>query len=319
MIIFQNTSSLILRITLYFSVLLFSITINAQEVKVSANLDTNQIKIGNQAHISLKATAPKGVKVVFPQPKDTIIEKIEIVSVGKTDTMQSGNLYTYKQDLVITSFDSGFYAIPPFKFQLKGDSSRSFETEALLFIVQTIPVDTTLAIKTIKAPLDPVWSIFEIQNEILIGLSIVLIIISLVFFLKRKKKVDQFQEAITPSRPAHEIAIEALNELKGQKLWQQGRVKEYHIIISDTVRTYIEQRYAVGAMEMTSEEILRSLRLIINDVNLKNKLSSILILSDMVKFAKELPLPNENELSWEHAIEFVKQTANNVEKEEGQI
>jgi hypothetical protein len=319
MIIFQNTSSLILRITLYFSVLLFSITINAQEVKVSANLDTNQIKIGNQAHISLKATAPKGVKVVFPQPKDTIIEKIEIVSVGKTDTMQSGNLYTYKQDLVITSFDSGFYAIPPFKFQLKGDSSRSFETEALLFIVQTIPVDTTLAIKTIKAPLDPVWSIFEIQNEILIGLSVVLIIISLVFFLKRKKKVDQFQEAITPSRPAHEIAIEALNELKGQKLWQQGRVKEYHIIISDTVRTYIEQRYAVGAMEMTSEEILRSLRLIINDVNLKNKLSSILILSDMVKFAKELPLPNENELSWEHAIEFVKQTANNVEKEEGQI
>jgi hypothetical protein len=107
-----------------------------------------------------------------------------------------------------------------------------------------------------------------------------------------------------------------LNELRNQKLWQQGRVKEYHIQVSDIVRTYIEHRYAIFAMEMTSDEILRSLRLIIVDVQLKTKLSSVLILSDMVKFAKENPLPNENELSWEHAIEFVKQTSLINEKEE---
>jgi hypothetical protein len=68
-------------------------------------------------------------------------------------------------------------------------------------------------------------------------------------------------------------------------------------------------------MEMTSDEILKSLRFIITDVNLKSKLSNVLILSDMVKFAKEQPLPNENELSWENAIDFVKHTAL-VEQEE---
>ena len=69
-------------------------------------------------------------------------------------------------------------------------------------------------------------------------------------------------------------------------------------------------------MEMTSDEIIKSLRLIITDVTLKSKLTSLLILSDMVKFAKEQPLPNENELSWEHANEFVKQTAIFSQKEE---
>ena len=303
-----------------FFVLIFlslSIVTNAQEIIVGAKLDTSQIKIGKQAHITLKATTQKGVELVFPELKDTITEKIELVNVGKIDTLTAGTQVTYQRDLIITSFDSGFFAIPPFKFKLKNDSSKIFETEALLFSVQTIPVDTTLAIKGIKGPLNPTWSIYEIQKEILIGLVSLLAIIILIYFIKRKKKVEVIEEVEIIKRPAHEIAIEALNELKGQKLWQQGRVKEFHILISDITRTYIENRFTIGAMEMTSDEILKSLRFIINDAQIKNKLSSVLILSDMVKFAKEQPLPNENELSWENAIDFVKQTAliNQVEGE----
>jgi hypothetical protein len=117
-------------------------------------------------------------------------------------------------------------------------------------------------------------------------------------------------------RPAHEIALEALDQIKSKKLWQQGQVKEYHIAVSDTVRMYIEKRYNINAMEMTSDEILRSLRLIIADVQIKTKLSALLILSDMVKFAKEQPLPNENEMCWEQAVDFIKQTALLIQKEE---
>ena len=93
-------------------------------------------------------------------------------------------------------------------------------------------------------------------------------------------------------------------------------MKEYHIAVSDTVRMYIENRYSINAMEMTSDEILRSLRLIIADVNIKTKLSALLVLSDMVKFAKEQPLPNENEMCWEQAVDFIKHTALLIQKEE---
>jgi hypothetical protein len=313
----QNKINSLVSFYTSFFFLLLSYQGLSQELVVSAKLDTNQIKIGKQAHITLKATAAKGVQIIFPEIKDTIAEKIELVSVGKIDTALAGTQFTYQRDLVITAFDSGFFAIPPFKFQIKNDSTKVYETEALLFSVQTIPVDTTLAIKGIKGPIDPTWSIYEIQKEILIGLIGLFAIIILIYFLKRKKKVEVVEEIAVIKRPAHEIAIEALNEIREQKMWQQGRVKEYHILISDTVRTYIENRFSIGAMEMTSDEILKGLRFIITEVQLKNKLSSILILSDMVKFAKEQPLPNENELSWENAIDFVKQTALiNQEEEE---
>jgi carbon starvation protein CstA len=314
--IIQQTSRVLWSFLSYFIILLLPLTVNAQELNVSAKLDTNQIKIGKHAHLILKATTSSKASVVFPTFKDTITDKIELVSESKIDTFKAGNQVTYQKELVITAFDSGYFAIPPFKFHTKEDSSKSFETDALLFTVQTVSVDTTLAIKGIKAPIDPAWSIFEIQNEILIGLLALLIIFIVVYYLRTRKKTEVVIERPVFTRPAHEIAIEALIQLREQKLWQQGRVKEYHIVISDTVRTYIEHRYSIGAMEMTSDEIMRSLRLIIVEPELKVKLSSLLILSDMVKFAKEQPLPNENEMSWEHAIEFVKLTALIQEKEE---
>lgn len=287
-----------------------------QNVKVSAKLDTDRIKIGKQAKLSLSATVNKGVSIVFPELKDTITGKIEIVSVGKVDTTHAGNQVNYSKELIITAFDSGYFAIPPFSFHLKGDTANHVETEALLFTVQTVPVDTTLSIKGIKAPLEPAWSIYEIQNELLIGLLILLAIVAVVYYLRTRKKVEVVTEVPQQKRPAHEIALEALHAIREQKLWQQGRVKEYHILVSDTLRTYIEDRYAIGAMEMTSDEIIRSLRMVITDINLKTKLSGILILSDMVKFAKENPLPNENELSWEQATAFVKETASGEKEEE---
>jgi hypothetical protein len=318
MYILQNNNKLIF-FNLIVLLTILSFSVKAQDIVVSASLNTNKIKIGKQAQLSLKATAAKGIQVVFPEVKDTLTEKIEVVNVGKVDTLQAGNLFTYKREIIITAFDSGYFAIPPFKFQIRNDSTKQFETEALLFAVQTIPVDTTLAIKSIKAPIDPAWSIFEIQKEILIGFVGLLAVIVIVYFLMRKKKVATVLDEQIIKRPAHEIAIEALTELRTQKLWQQGRAKEFHIIISDIVRTYIEQRFSIGAMEMTSDEILKSLRLILTNQQLKIKLSSVLILSDMVKFAKENPLPNENELSWEYAMAFVKETALVKHEEEEKI
>lgn len=293
-----------------------NMSLAAQEVSVSAAIDNKQIKIGKQANIYLKVIAQSGTQVVFPEFKDTITNNIELVSSGKIDTSIAGNQLIFERKLTITAFDSGYFPIPPFVFKLKNDSSKKFETEALLIAVQTIPVDTTLAIKAIKGPIDPDWSIYEIQNEILIGLLGLIAIAILIYFLKKRKKAEINTAVPQIVRPAHEIALEALDQIKSKKLWQQGQVKEYHIAVSDTVRMYIEKRYNINAMEMTSDEILRSLRLIIADVHIKTKLSALLILSDMVKFAKEQPLPNENEMCWEQAVDFIKQTALLIQKEE---
>ncbi len=300
-----------------FAILLYSVSSKAQELHVSAVLDSNNIKIGKQSHIILKAIASKGISVVFPEVKDSLTSHVELLSSSKIDTVSAGNKITYQQKLVITAFDSGYFPIPPFAFTIKGDSSKKFETEALLFVVQTVPVDTTQAIKSIKGPITPAWSIFEIQNEILAALLIILLVIALFYYLKhRKKTIIETPAEPVITKPADEIALEALQKLREQKLWQQGKVKEYHIIISDTIRAYLERKFSVGAMEMTSDEILKSVRLLITDQPTKSKLKSVLILSDMVKFAKEVPLPLENEASIDNAIEFVKLTTIPLQKED---
>jgi hypothetical protein len=113
----------------------------------------------------------------------------------------------------------------------------------------------------------------------------------------------------TSIEPAHVIALRNLDLLKEAKLWQQGQVKQYYTNLTDIIRIYIEQRFEVPAMEQTSDEILASLRKIaIEDESCFAALKEILLLADLVKFAKALPLPNENESNILNAYLFVNHT-----------
>jgi UDP-glucose 4-epimerase len=124
-----------------------------------------------------------------------------------------------------------------------------------------------------------------------------------------RKKVVNLQVKPKIVVPPHIEALELLQQLRDEKLWQNGFEKEYHIRVSDIIRNYIERRFGLTALEQTTDEIMRHTRSIdLIDENLRFKLKQILSLSDMVKFAKELPLPNENEQSMENAILFVNST-----------
>ena len=96
--------------------------------------------------------------------------------------------------------------------------------------------------------------------------------------------------------------------LKNVKLWQQGLNKEYYTALTETVRRYIVDRFGVNAMELTSAEILDSLRKDEEVASVYDRLKQILLLADFVKFAKIHPLPDENDLSLTNAYSFVNET-----------
>ena len=104
------------------------------------------------------------------------------------------------------------------------------------------------------------------------------------------------------------MALSKLHELRDKKLWQQDAYKQYHIELSDVVREYLEKRYVIKTHEKTSEEIFAALKYMDITEENRNKLRQILLLADLVKFAKERPLPHENEQSIDNAISFVTQT-----------
>jgi hypothetical protein len=280
-------------------------------VTASVKIDTTLIRIGEQFHVHLNATAPAGTKLLFPVLPDSI-KKLEIVQRSKIDTTKSadGKINSYHQQLTVTSFDSGFYVIEPipFYYQSSGKPTDSVLTEAQLITVRTIPVDTTQAIKDIKATLDVPLTWKEILPYVLGALVLAgLIILTIREVKRRKKKVVEVKVKI-PSRPAHEIALEELKRTEEEKLWQQGYFKKYHSAISDIIRTYIEHRFSINALEYTTDETLDHFRGNLVSGEAKEKLRTILQLADMVKFAKMQPVANENEQSLKDAYSFVMLT-----------
>jgi hypothetical protein len=105
------------------------------------------------------------------------------------------------------------------------------------------------------------------------------------------------------------VALEQLDTLRLKKLWQNGETKEYYSELTDILRMYIEQQFDIHAAEMTTDEILFNMKPI--DINRKvvNKLSDILMIADLVKFAKAFPSPLDNEQVFNHSIDFVQETA----------
>jgi hypothetical protein len=288
---------------------------HAQEVSVSAKLDTNAMLIGDHVGLTLKFTGPAKSQVLWPFIPDTILGSITVIGRGKIDTSFTADKQTvsYTQQLNITSYDSGFYTIPgiPFKYRVLPDTTRLFaSTNMTLLAVHTVKVDTTQAIKPIIGPLKVPISFREMLPWILGGLVVVLIILAVLWYLnKRRKQQPVFRLKPVVVQLPHELAMQEIEKLRQKKLWQAGRVKEYHSELTEILRRYIEGRFSVPALEQTSAEITYSL---VNNPSCPqhelDRLSNLLIMADMVKFAKSQPLAAENEKCLSEGIEFVNQT-----------
>jgi hypothetical protein len=288
---------------------LYGLPVSAQTAVIKASIDSTQLLIGEQTKIHLEIAAGKDLSLQLPMPADTIIKGIEVLEISKVDTTDIGNnRIQLKYDFLVTSFDSALYLMPPFKLIAGTDTAYSNE---LALKVSTLPVDTETQqfydIKDIATPEFVLWDYIWYVLYPLLGLWLLGGIAYLIYRLKTKKSLIPFKKA-APILPPHVIAIKELDEIKAKKLWQQGRTKEYHSEITDTLRIYMERRFSIPAMEQTSGEIMDTLKGTSGADFVYNNLKQILSLADFVKFAKYQPLPDENELSMMNAYLFINGT-----------
>ena len=287
--------------------------LSSQNYIATSRLDTNAMLIGDQVKLTLKI-AGKGKRIVFPQFCDTCISGFEIVSRSGMDTTTVEDRTELSQTLTLTSFDEGNYIFPPIPFY-DSDSVLLAQTQELYLQVRTVEVDTLLPIKDIKEPLSaPItWKEILLYGGISVGAAAVLAGIMLLIRYLTRKKTPMAIAKEKPKIPAHILALEALNKLWQKKLCASGHVKEHYSELSDIVRTYIENRWDVPAMEMVSPEITASLDGGKIPPAQMKKLEQMLYMADMVKFAKAHPLPDENGLHYSNMVEFVEITSKNTE------
>ena len=148
------------------------------------------------------------------------------------------------------------------------------------------------------------WGIFR---WVLLALGIVGVSVGgyyLITYLRGRfgKREGEVQAPVEPLRPAEEVALEKLDIIREQKIWQSGQLKEYHTQLTDVVREYIARRFEVSSTEQTSDETLRAMRPLLSEKKeLFEQLRKMLTLADLVKFAKWTATPDENELSLRNA------------------
>lgn len=280
---------------------------NAQNVK--AAFDSTNLKVGDQVLLHLEMNVPANTKVIWPSLKDTLSGGVEIIKAFKPDSVKKGGNLQIRQNILVTSFDSGYHRIPPIAFAYMKDQKRdTLFSEALGLHVTTLPVDSLKDILDIKPPLKPPFSILDYWPYLAGALLLVLIVLTVLLIIKRKKKGYLFIPP-KPQDPPYVVALRELDTLRSEKLWQTNRTKEYYTRLTDVIRTYIEKRFGINAMEMTSEEILLELKNLNSEsdevIHLLDRMFST---SDLVKFAKAQPLPDENEVNLLDAYQFVNNT-----------
>ncbi len=135
------------------------------------------------------------------------------------------------------------------------------------------------------------------------------------FFVYYKKDKKPIFFKVKPKLPAHIIALGRLEQIRKDKIWSKGLIKEYHSEVTDVLREYIENRFGIFAMEMTTSEIIESFdrQSIIDDTDML-KLRQILEIADAVKFAKYQALQNENDLALRNSFDFVQNTKEFIEE-----
>lgn len=302
---------LLFRLYCLFFCSVLALPAGAQTAIVNARVDATKITVGDQVKLFIEATNnAKQSRLQWAVIPDTF-NSLEIVEKGKIDTVQHGDIVTYKQRLLVTGFDSGSFRIPAFTFPVIPTSGTPYTlaTDSFQLLVQTVPVDTTKGYKGIKEIIT-VKSTWRDYIWLIAGgaLLILLLTIVIIYFLKHKRTQIPTPVPKKPVETPQERAMRLLNELEQQQLWQANRIKEYYVQLTDILRSYIEERFRTPAMELTTDELLQKAKMHPELRAYYDQLANILYTADLAKFAKAQPLPHEHTSTMELTKQLIIQT-----------
>lgn len=284
---------------------------NAQ-VTVEAKLDSAGIFIGQRIGLTLEVSADAKKQVELPEwdSLQQVVPGLEFVKAEKADTsyLNDGKRMVLSRRYYFTSFDSALYLIPAFDVKVDGKEyhSKRVALKVLTFEIDTLHADSIFGIKEeLAPPFD--WA--EWRQVIWSAVAALLIAGLLAYVIYRLKTNKPIIRRIRNKKrmAPHKVAMQKIEQIKEEKMWQSEDSKEYYTQLTDTLRNYIKERYGFNAMEMTSYEIIQKLQEV-NDEEAIAELRELFQTADLVKFAKYSTLINENDRNLVNAIEYINQT-----------
>ena len=296
--------------------LLATISVKAQ-VTVKAELDSVQILIGAQVHMTISAVLPEDAQVVFPSAKagEEITEGVEIVSLNDTEGKgESDGTKTVSRIYTLTSFADTTYNIPSQTVRVNG---KDYTTNALTLKVLTIETDS-LKEGEFYPEKDIQKNPFMLKEWAwLLAFVLLLAVLCFVFvyiYGKRKNNAPIVRVKKNKMLKPHEKALMEIGKVKEEYCKDTlGDQKKYYTQLTDILRIYLQERFGFNAMEMTSSEIIDILEKEQDEAKLK-ELRTVFSTADLVKFAKHTAYSEENEYNMDSVVNFINATKKSDEE-----
>lgn len=283
--------------------------IQAQTISVGVGTDTTDYLVGDFIHYKIEVVTRKNIEVLQPSLPDSI-PNLELISRGTPVYTDDYKFNTTVFPFILAGYDSVTAIIPELKVEYRsiGDTAyKSITSDSVSVNIHTVPVSTAEEIKDVKSPLLIPYDWLMLIVWILIGL-VLIGGAAFIYIMYRKKKQDQETEEKIITVPPHVRAFRELENLKAEKLWQMGRIKDYHSRITEIIRTYFEGRFNLYALELTTTETMQNLKNIDGSEIIHDITFDFLSNADLVKFAKFQPIESVNEEMMKQANEIVQKT-----------
>ena len=292
----------------------------AQSISAKASVDSTVYLVGDYIHYRVNVNYDKSIKIIPPVIEDSL-KNVDLIKVNNPVYAENNGRKSASFDFILSKYDSADVTIPPIDiFYRVGKDTMSqagidtadatlkyVQTNPVKFAVRLVKVNLQKDIKDVKAPqkipLD--WKI------IILWILIALIVLGVSYYLYKRYKQKKSNQPVIKKEiklPPHVIALNSLNTLDEKKLWQNGKIKEYHSEITEIIRRYFSERFGLHALELTTSETMELLRTTKDTEIIRDITESFLNNADMVKFAKFSPLGSVNEEMMKQAVEIVEKT-----------
>jgi hypothetical protein len=263
----------------------------AQQPSIAAAVDTAAMTVGDRITVTVTVDHDTSQTVGWPELGDHL-GRFEVVGADTAALAIEGGGMRSTARYVLTAFELGDLEIPSIEVMLSAadGTQETLRTDPMTVTVSSVGLDPSGEIRDIKPPL-------EIPRNWLLLVPWVVALGALGVagywlyrrYRLRRRRVAELAAPPVPTRPAHEIAYEALDRLEASGLLERGEVKEYFIRVSEIIRSYLEGRYGIDAMDMTSHDVMNELEREPLERTHLDLFATFFERSDLVKFAKHEP------------------------------
>lgn len=283
---------------------------------ITARVEPDSIGIGDRFDVVIDVDRDLVQVVEFPTFNPPPQSGLEVVESHPVDTLRrDGRHLSLRKRYTLAAFEEGKWNLgrPAVLYADKNIVDTLWARDSLYLEVATFQIDSTSqSIYDVKPQWNLPFRFGEVSGYAQWGALALVLLLAAAYALKRylesrgKRLGDLFRPS--PPQPPHVVAIKALEALHHQKLWQNNKHKQYYSALTDILRTYVAARWGFGAMEMTSDEIIETMRAEELPDKARMDLTAILRDADLVKFAKATPEAEQNEADYLKAYYFVEET-----------